>query len=225
MIPSARNYPKPLNALSVTLQQPKLSEYIRRFLYDQLYPDAEVCGMSAPLDSCPKIPSTLRINVYHSAISTYHAPSDLSGIGGMHRERIRSTPSWKGGPGRYDCIYVDTDPDTNGFQGLHVAQVILFLSFSFRGKDYPCALVQWFTRFGDAPCEDTGLWRVQPDYYRGHRLTSIIHTDSILRAAHLIGVAGSHLLPQTLTFSDSLHAFRLFYVNKYADHHAHEIAY
>jgi hypothetical protein len=143
----------------------------------------------------------------------------------MHHGRIRSTPSWKGGPGQYYCIYIDTDPDTDRFQGLHVAQVNLFLSFGFKGKNYSCALVQWFTQFGDAPWEDTGLWRVQPNYYRGHRLTSIIHTDSILRAAHLICVAGSNLLPQTLTFSDSLHAFCLFYVNKYADHHAHEIAY
>ena len=77
--------------------------------------------MSAPLDSRPKIPGTLRIDVYHSAVSTYHAPSDLSGIGGMHHERIRSTPSWKGGPGWYDCIYIDMDPDADGFQGLHVA--------------------------------------------------------------------------------------------------------
>ena len=94
-----------------------------------------------------------------------------------------------------------------------------------QGEKYSFPLVQWFTQFGDTPCEDTGLWRVQPDYYRGHQLTSIIHTDSILHAAHLIGVAGSNLLPRTLTFSDSLHAFRLFYVNKYADHHAHEMAY
>jgi hypothetical protein len=70
------------------------------------------------------------------------------------------------------------------------------------------------------------MWRVEPDRGAGgRRMTSIIHVDTILRAAHLIGVAGSDFLPRTLSFSDSLSAFRLFYVNKYADHHAHEIAF
>jgi hypothetical protein len=77
--------------------------------------------MDVPLTSCPEIPGSLRVDVFHSAISTYYAPSDLSGIGGMHREHIRVTPSWKGGPGRYDCIYVDKDLDVEGFCGLHVA--------------------------------------------------------------------------------------------------------
>jgi hypothetical protein len=64
-----------------------------------------------------------------------------------------------------------------------------------------------------------------PDVDRGRRMTSIIHVDSILRGAHLIGVAGPNLIPRTLTFSDSLDAFHLFYVNKYTDHHAHEMAF
>jgi hypothetical protein len=29
----------------------------------------------------------------------------------------------------------------------------------------------------------------------------------------------------TFTYSDSLDAFRLFYVNKYIDYHAHELAW
>ncbi|KAF8805514.1 hypothetical protein BYT27DRAFT_7104339, partial [Phlegmacium glaucopus] len=56
-------------------------------------------------------------------------------------------------------------------------------------------------------------------------VTSVVHIDSILRAAHLIGVYSSEFIPQTLTHSQSLHAFKLFYVNKYIDHHAHEIAF
>ena len=59
----------------------------------------------------------------------------------------------------------------------------------------------------------------------GQHMTSIIHVDAILHMAHLIGVAGSQFLPRTFSFSDSLDAFRLFYVNKYADHHSHEIAF
>ena len=182
--------------------------------------------MDVPLNTCPKVHGSLCAKVFHSAVSTYYAPSDLSGIGGMHCERIRATPSWKRGPGQYDCVFIDKDPDLDGFCGLHVARVHLFLSFRFQSITYSCALVQWFSTYGDSPCEDTGLWRVMPDCGAGgQRMTSIIHVDAILHMAHLIGVAGSQFLPRTFSFSDSLNAFRLFYVNKYADHHAHEIAF
>jgi hypothetical protein len=47
-----------------------------------------------------------------------------------------------------------------------------------------------------------------------------------LRGAHLIDVAGKEFVPLTnFDFSDSLDAFEAFYVNKYADHHSHEIAF
>lgn len=223
---TAKNHPKVLSALANHLHQPKLSEHIRRYLYDQLHPNAEVYGMDVPLDACPDISPNLRIKVFHSAVLTYHAPSDLSGIGGMHRERIRASPSWQCGPGRFDCVYIDKDPELDGFRGLHVARVNLFFSFKFDGVTYPCALVQWFSTYGNSPCEDTGLWMVEADRdARGRRIVSVIHTDSILCGAHLIGVAGSSFLPWTFSHTDSLHSFKLFYVNKYADHHSHEIAY
>ncbi|KAF8262344.1 hypothetical protein EI94DRAFT_1773205 [Lactarius quietus] len=223
---AARGYPKTVDSLAGYLNQPRLIEYIRRFLYDQFHPDAEVCGMDAPLDMCPVVESNLRIKVFHSATSMYHAPSDLSGIDGMHRELIRATPAWKKGPGRYDCVYVEGDTKSDGFSGLLVARVNLFFSFTFQDNVYPCALVQWFSTYGDLPCEDTGLWRVEPDLdARGRRACSVIHIDTILRSAHLIGVAGSQKLPRNFTHHDSLYAFQLFYVNKYADHHSHEIAF
>lgn len=215
-----------MGGLADYLNEPNLSHYIRRFLYDCLYPDAEVCGMDAPIEQCPSVFPSLCIKVFHSATATFYAPSDLSGIGGMHRERIRATPNWQNGPGRYDCIFVDNDPDTDGFAGLHVARVKLFLSFTHSGTTYPCALVEWYSQYGETPCEDTGLWRVVPERdVRGQRVVSLIHIDTILRAAHLIGVSGRRRVPTTLKFSDSLDAFRMFYVNKYIDHHAHETAY
>jgi hypothetical protein len=108
---TAKGYGKTLEELSIQLEEPMLREYIRRFLYDQLYPDSELCGMDVPLDTCPEVRRSLRVKVFHSAVSTYYAPSDLSGLGGMHRERIRATPSWKRGPARYDCVFIDKDPE------------------------------------------------------------------------------------------------------------------
>ena len=168
-----------------------------------------MCGMDAPLHVCPEVSTSVRIKVFHSAVSTFHAPSDLSGIGGMHREIIHATPSWKNGPGRYDCIYIERDTKLEGFSGLLVACVNLFFSFSFQNTIYPCALVQWFSTYGDSPCEETGLWRVEPDLdVMGRRMCSVIHIDTILHSAHLIGVpAGSQRLPKTFTHHDTLDAF------------------
>jgi hypothetical protein len=71
------------------------------------------------------------------------------------------------------------------------------------------------------------MWIVQPDIdvSSGLPIRQIIHLDTIVRAAHLIGVYGDKFLPRKLTFDRSLDVFRAYYVNKFIDHHAFEIAY
>ncbi|KAI9059928.1 hypothetical protein FKP32DRAFT_1579107 [Trametes sanguinea] len=145
----------------------------------------------------------------------------------MKQERIRACRSWRKGPARYDCAFVADAEDLPGFRGLAVVRVHLLFSFKFsRNVTYPCALVSWFVPVGDQPCNKTGMWIVEPqmDAY-GLPVMSVIHLDCMVRSAHLIGVAGDHHLPRTLKHTDSLDAFNAFYVNKYADHHAHEIAF
>lgn len=192
----------------------------------QQHPDFEIFGMDTNLNECPVLPDNMQVRVYHSASAIYHAPSDLSGIGGMHQEYIRSTPSWHRGPPRHDTVFIERDPDALGFLGLGVAQVRLFFSFSFHSTCYNCALVHWFECYRDSPCPITGMWQVQPDYAANRKqLHTVIHIDSILRAAHLIRIYGLSHIPYHLTPSLSLQAFCSYYVNKYADHQAHEIAF
>ena len=70
------------------------------------------------------------------------------------------------------------------------------------------------------------MWIVEPDQdEQGESVMSVIHLDCILRGAHLIGVAGTDMIPSKLKYSDSLNVFKLYYVNKYIDYHAHEIAF
>ena len=57
------------------------------------------------------------------------------------------------------------------------------------------------------------------------RSMSVVHLDTILQNAHLMGIAGSDYIPLDLKFHNSLDAFREFYVKKYIDHHSHEIAF
>ena len=218
---------KPLaETLAAELNQPNFVELIQKFLRKQLYGDAESL-LSDEDTTDPSLPFfNGRVEVHSSALATFRAPSDISGVGGMRREHIRATQSWRNGPPRYDCVFVNTDPAAEGMRGLDVARVFLFFSINFHGTKYPCALVHWMSRLGNEPDEDTGMWIVQPDVNAdGSPTMSVIHLDCILRAAHLIGVYGTALLPDNLDFYQSLDAFRSFYVNKFVDYHSFEIAF
>ena len=165
-------------------------------------------------DSIPQIKS--KISVFHSAVATYFSPSDPSGIHGMRRERIRSTPSWRGHEKRRDCAFITEDDSKPGIAGMSIVRVFLFFSFEYDGVFYPCALVEWFTKLGFDPV--TGLWVVRPDITRGKRDRTVVHLDSFLRGAHLIPVYGNQKLPVDFHYSYSLDVFKAFYVNKYIDH-------
>jgi hypothetical protein len=79
----------------------------------------------------------------------------------------------------------------------------------------------------NSPNDNTGMWVVEPDTLDddGETVTSIVHIDTSIRAAHLLPVFGHEYVSWTLSFSDTLDKFTGFYVNKYADHHAFEIAF
>ena len=50
-----------------------------------------------------------------------------------------------------------------------------------------------------------------------------IYLDTFLHGVHILPVFGRDLLPSDFHFLYSLDAFETYYINKYADHHAHEI--
>jgi hypothetical protein len=224
---AVRNLPLTVESLGVHLNIPNLPNLVRRFLHEQLVevaPNIELDDV--PLSDCPVLKNTTKIRVFPSAVAIYYAPSDLSGTRGMFRERIRAVDSWRNGPGRHDCVFVQHDPDQPGFRGLYVARVRHFFSIRHDKVHFPCALVSWYSTIGTTPCADTGMWQVQPDFDNtGNFAMSIIHLDSIVRGAHLMGFAGTSQIPNHLTFDRSLDAFQAFYVNKYIDHHAHEYAF
>ncbi|KAF7975074.1 hypothetical protein HWV62_10459 [Athelia sp. TMB] len=129
------------------------------------------------------------ITTYPSAQALFYAPSDICGTGGMRRERIRAVSSWYGGAARYDTVFVETDPDSEGMLALDIVRVRLFFSFMFRSNKYPCALVHWLQHVGEAADEDTGMWVVERELDEDRRpVAAVIHLDTIFHAAHLIGV-------------------------------------
>ncbi|KAH9913279.1 hypothetical protein B0H21DRAFT_704034, partial [Amylocystis lapponica] len=163
--------------------------------------------------------------VYRSASSTFYAPSELSGGGGMHREMIRSNPFWRNEYARFDTVLISTDPSRAGMCGMAVVRVVSIFAFTYDDVYYPCALVEWFELESEQPDAVTGLYVVKPDITDGERVVTLIHLDSIVRAVHLIGVYRATLIPTDFHFSYTLDAFDAFYVNKYADYHSHECIY
>ena len=111
-------------------------------------------------------------------------------------------------------------------QGLLIARVYLFFRFSFANREYPCALVHWYTKSAE-PDAVTGLWVVEPEYTRHrYRNMGIVHLDSVVRGAHLLPRFPSNTqLPREIDYIHTLDVYRSFYVNKYVDHHAFEIAF
>lgn len=227
-------YTKAAYQVADLLDQPHLIPMLRRFLYSRAHPDADDAD-DVPLEQCPYVWHGSRVSVYRSASAAFFAPSDHGGPNGMQREMIRATPSWWGQYPRYDTVFVSTDQDALGMDGMEVARVRAFLSFEHSDVEFQCAIVEWFDMEEDVD-PTTGMYIVSPAWEdppvdRGsdsdsdtdsYRLTSIVPLQSIVRACHLIGVYGTTRLPDDFHFSESLDAFRRYYVNWYVDYHAHE---
>ena len=79
---------------------------------------------------------------------------------------------------------------------------------------------------GEDPCPHTGMWMVEPEFDEGgDRVVSVIHLDSIMWPAHLIGIYGRDPLPPNLKHTDSLSTFAAFYVNKFSDYHGFQLTF
>ncbi|KAG1794380.1 uncharacterized protein HD556DRAFT_1236734 [Suillus plorans] len=210
-----------VHALSLELDLPCLPFMIQEFIHDQHYSeDPNPPGID---------PATVQVflgnlTIFNSAAASFHAPSDLSGTGGMRREHIRATPSWRVGEPRHDCIFVNMGVDFDSpMNGLAVARVLCFFSFNYRISYYPCAIVHWYSYVREERDPDTGMYVVTP-MTTGDDVpdVSIIHVDCIFRAAHLIPVYGPDFIPK-ISPHNSYDMFHSYYVNRYADHHTFEI--
>ncbi|KAJ3502936.1 hypothetical protein NMY22_g18422 [Coprinellus aureogranulatus] len=232
-------YPWTFEELSYHIGEPRLLEMTRRFLHDQQQslnqrspaPSPNItadhlkhAAAAVDLDDCPHI--SVRPFVFHSAVAMFYAPSDESGIRGMKRERLRSTPLWRNQGERHDCALVVVNRSLPGMKGLAVARIALLFSFKHGAHTVPCALVDWFKTYGGHPDPVTGLWRVIPEFRQHQHVCSVIHLDSLLRGVHLLPAFNVDSSPLPYNFHniyDTLSSFASYYVNKYADHHSHEI--
>jgi hypothetical protein len=214
-------YPKALNSLAAYIEQPKFPYALRLFLYRYNFPHSNIIPEPEDL---PLFEGDIK--VHHSAIARYYAPSDLCGKGGIHRQTIRSNPSWFKKNGiclpRYDTVFVSVN-DQPGMEGMEIGQVLLFFSFRYHRRDWECALVMWYPKRDDAADPDTKMWIVEPEVDEvGAPVVEVVSLDAISRAAHLLPVYGEGLLPKTYDYRLALDLFDAYFVSPYADHHANE---
>ncbi|KAG1726795.1 uncharacterized protein EDB91DRAFT_1086650 [Suillus paluster] len=168
-------------ALTEELNIPRLPE--------MTCPDDPRDASEIPITGCPRYEG--KISVFNSACSQFYAPSDLSGIGGMHIEHICACPMWRNEAPRYDCVFINIGSEDVGIRGLEVARIHMFFLFNYGGITYPCAVMRWFNIIGDSPDEHTGMWMVHLACSTNNApIYNIIHVDSIYHAAHLIPVYG-----------------------------------
>ena len=200
------------------MNQPKFPAALHRFLYFIDNPSAKQIP-----DSFMPQKFEGKIRVHHSATATFYALSELCGVGGLLRERIRSAPCFRGGP-HCDTVFVELDRDQPGMLGMVVAHVLLFFSFQYHQKDYSCTLVNWFVHDTDAPDDDTGLWEVRLECNSFRQpVVDVIHVDTIVRGVHLLPIYGTSHVPERFSHFKALDAYKSFFMNHYIDHHAHEL--
>ena len=223
----ASNYPRSLHGLGQRIDRPNLPDLVQKYLFEQAYPgvdpDTETLHTQLPhID----VSYADHIKVYHSARAIFCAPSNPSTTTGMYHETIRATPSWNRGeiPGpRYDCVLISSGSNSeSSMSNFLIARVLMFFSFTINGELHQCALVHWFSVSGDQPDPDNGMWVVTPDYFGGAQNLSVIHIDSIFRAAHLLPIFDTTPLPRTLNYTATLDSFQGFYLNTYIDYHTYE---
>jgi hypothetical protein len=66
-------------AIAAEIEQPDFIDLIQQFIYDQQHPDH--ASESSSDVSAPVLPKFYgKIAVYSSAVATFHAPSDISGV-------------------------------------------------------------------------------------------------------------------------------------------------
>ena len=206
--------------LAKYINEPGFPSAFKSFLYTLRHPNRPL-----PKDFETRVTFSGKINVFHSAIARFYAPSDLCGPCGMYRQRIRCNPSWFGNP-RRDTAFVVQDEDLPGMGGMLIARVHLFFSFMDcdvdDGEIVQCALVNWFLPASDQRDPDTGMWVVTPEGTRRHPPVQVIPLKSIARGAHLLPKYGIGMLPDYITHVNALDEFQAYFVNLYIDHHCHE---
>ena len=167
-------YPSQLHTLVVYINQPKFPLIFMQFLYKCCHPKEQFAPPT--IEECSVFNGAIK--VYHSTVTTYYVPSDLSRSGGLWHKQICSMPNFFGHP-CYVTVFVVTDNSWLGMEGMEIGCVLLFFSFEYQCKTFLCALINWFVHI-DGCDLDTQMWFVRQEVdHHGRPTLEVIHLDSI----------------------------------------------
>ncbi|KAN0140196.1 hypothetical protein V8E53_002092 [Lactarius tabidus] len=203
-------YPGDIQDLTASVQQPDLPLALQKFLFLFRNPDSISTHPSLP--NLPQFHSC--VNIHYLALTTFFVPSNLRGI--------CSTLSWYNHP-HHNTIFVVLDDTLPGMEGMVITCIQLLLLFNYSGIDHHCTLVNWLVCKDDEPDPDTGMWIVSLEKWNRVLMTQVIDVKTIVGAAHLLLVFGQDTVPSDIHHYNSLDRYQFFFVNKYADHHSHEL--
>ena len=69
------------------------------------------------------------------------------------------------------------------------------------------------------------MWMVKPFFLKdGSKNLAVIHIDSIVRSTHLLPIFENKRVPPYVNFHNLLDIYHSFYINRFADHHAFQLA-
>ena len=180
------------------------------------------------IEALPPWPRYATIRVYHHAHATFYSPSDMSGWEGMHSEIIQCTPCWHKECAHYNTVLLKLN-DVSSIASMVVTRVRLFFTLHLwdnQNTVYLCTLVDHYKILGRQPDHVMSMWKVSLDKVNNNQvLQSVEPLDSIVCAVHLLPVFGTGYIPDHWPYSLTLDSFQQFYINKYADHHSHQIIY
>ena len=211
-----RVYPE---AIAAEIGHPNLPNLIVQFIYDQQHSDctSDLDTSSADL---PTFYGKIVLLLPHST----HRATFLELVACVASTYVR----WS--PGGRDLVVTTQSLSTLTQLWMVCKALMLPMCTSFflslmraSNTPVPSYLGSHSVGLGD----NTGMWIVKPDISDdGKTVSSIIHLDTVVRASHLLPVFGKgRKISKTLLFTDTLDTFTRFCVNKYADHHAFEIAF
>ena len=223
------DHKRPVLDIAKYVDQPELPDLIRLFLHHQLLSDSDSQASDSDVYTSSLPIWNTKISLHKSASSVFFSPSDPCGIRGFRQEQIQATWAWRGGSPRQDTVLVNTGEGGNTqlpLSGYVVARLLIFFSFTYDGRGFPAALVQWYALSDDSGRRDdaTGMWLVEREYRDdGKPHLAVVHVETIFRAVHLLPYFGNERVKRGITWDTSLNAYGMFYVNRFADHQSFEI--
>lgn len=164
----APNYPHSLHGLGQRIGHQNLPDLVQEYLFERVHP-APINRPQYPSTSIPLMLNTSKSSTPH-VLSSVHHPTHPQVQGCTTKQFEQHPPGIEvKSLGHATTVFLfqmaRAQISESNMSGLLVARALRFFSFVINGELHQCALIHWFSIFGDQPDPDNGMWVVTPDYF------------------------------------------------------------